>query len=78
MDMPNVNGSCVRSSQKTNLPLFPKECDEKKNKLNGKGGKELNVQVQLNGNEGHACFSGRGVLRTRTADHAKHIKIQML
>lgn len=50
-----------------NLPLLSNkkkkkkiEWNEKKNKLNGEGGKEMDAQVQLNGNEGHAFLFWSG------------------
>lgn len=51
----------------------------------GKKGKIHRTQVQLNGNECHAPSTAQLTkakaeekLRARFADHAKHIKIQML
>lgn len=54
-----------------NLPLLSNkkkkkiEWNEKKNKLNGEGGKEMDAQVQLNGNEGHALIFGAGSTRKK-------------
>lgn len=72
MDMPNVNGSCVFPSQPAPFIQQKKkkkiEWNEKKNKLNGEGGKEMDAQVQLNGNEGHAFLFGAGSTRKKNSN----------